>query len=342
MRIAAEAAALARATGKPVQLTWSRWQEALAGFPRMPVAARLDAGMGPDRQQLLGWRARIACPASLRETAARVVNGEGAACARARWQDSADPLALEGAMPPYAIPECAVEHVPVHVPLPTARMRGGGHAISAFLTESFIDECAHFGGAEPLAFRMAMLGHQPRLAACLQGVARAAMWGGGGCLGAGDRLPYDAARHARRPARGACGRGRHRAKAGRCDPGGAPLRLCRHRAGDQRRSGAPADRGRADLRPRSGGGGSTGYAGGRPLAGRLGQLGLPLLADCPKVDIVFIDGPAQLPGQRDGEAFAPFDPGELGVVAVAPAIANALFSATGLRLRRLPLLSEGL
>jgi len=89
-------------------------------------------------------------------------------------------------------------------------------------------------------------------------------------------------------------------------------------------------------------GGSTGYAGGRPLAGRLGQLGLPLLADCPKVDIVFIDGPAQLPGQRDGEAFAPFDPGELGVVAVAPAIANALFSATGLRLRRLPLLSEGL
>jgi hypothetical protein len=58
-------------------------------------------------------------------------------------------------------------------------MRGGGAAISAFLTESFIDECAHFGGNEPLAFRMAMLGGQPRLAACLQGVAHLAMWGGG-------------------------------------------------------------------------------------------------------------------------------------------------------------------
>ncbi|MDK4805961.1 MAG: molybdopterin-dependent oxidoreductase [Novosphingobium aromaticivorans] len=343
MRIAAEAAALARATGKPVQLTWSRWQEALAGFPRMPVAARLDAGMGPDRQQLLGWRARIACPASLRETAARVVNGEGAASARARWQDSADPLALEGAMPPYAIPECAVEHVPVHVPLPTARMRGGGHAISAFLTESFIDECAHFGGAEPLAFRMAMLGHQPRLAACLQGVARAAMWGGGGdASGQGiacHTMRLDTPEGVREGHVAVVATAQRQADAIRVE------RLC-----------ACVDIGRvinADLARQQieGGlvfglglavGGSTGYAGGRPLAGRLGQLGLPLLADCPKVDIVFIDGPPQLPGQRDGEAFAPFDPGELGVVAVAPAIANALFSATGLRLRRLPLLSEGL
>jgi isoquinoline 1-oxidoreductase beta subunit len=36
----------------------------------------------------------------------------------------------------------------------------------------------------------------------------------------------------------------------------------------------------------------------------------------------------------------PFDPGELGVAVAAPAIANALFSATGLRLRRLPLASD--
>jgi isoquinoline 1-oxidoreductase beta subunit len=78
-------------------------------------------------------------------------------------------------------------------------------------------------------------------------------------------------------------------------------------------------------------GGSTAYAAGRPLSGRLSQLGLPLLADCPKVDVAFAANTAD-----------PFDPGELGMVAVAPAIANALFSATGLRFRRLPLLSEGL
>jgi isoquinoline 1-oxidoreductase beta subunit len=102
-RIAGEAAALARATGKPVQLTWSRWQESLASLPRAPVSALLEAGMSPDKQQVLGWRSRIATPASLRETAARVLDGEGPASAR-RWQDSADPLALEGALPPYMIP----------------------------------------------------------------------------------------------------------------------------------------------------------------------------------------------------------------------------------------------
>jgi isoquinoline 1-oxidoreductase beta subunit len=67
------------------------------------------------------------------------------------------------------------------------------------------------------------------------------------------------------------------------------------------------------------------------VAGRFSQLGLPLLADCPKVDIAFADSNEQ-----------PFDPGEIGMVAVAPAVANALFSATGARFRRLPLISEGL
>ncbi len=68
-----------------------------------------------------------------------------------------------------------------------------------------------------------------------------------------------------------------------------------------------------------------------PLSGRLAALGLPLLADCPEIDVEFIESEAE-----------PADPGELGVAVAAPAIANALFSATGLRLRRLPLLSGGL
>jgi len=329
-RIAGEAAALARATGKPVQLTWSRWQESLASLPRAPVSALLEAGMSPDKQQLLGWRTRIATPAIMRETAARVLDGEGPASAR-RWQESADPLALEGALPPYTIPECAIDHVPVSLPLATARMRGGGAAISAFLTESFIDECAHFGGNEPLAFRMAMLGGQPRLAACLQGVAHLAMWGGGADASGqgiachamtlqgpeGPRHGYIAVVATARQVDGAI-----RVEAlSACVDIGRVINM--DLARQQIEGGLIFGLGLAV-------GGSTGYAAGRPLAGHFSQLGLPVLADCPKVDVVFVDSSSQ-----------PFDPGELGVVAVAPAIANALFSATGLRLRRLPLLSEG-
>jgi isoquinoline 1-oxidoreductase beta subunit len=58
---------------------------------------------------------------------------------------------------------------------------------------------------------------------------------------------------------------------------------------------------------------------------------MPVLGDCPEIEVGF------LPGNG-----APFDPGELGMAVAAPAIANALFSATGLRLRNLPLLSGGL
>jgi isoquinoline 1-oxidoreductase beta subunit len=65
------------------------------------------------------------------------------------------------------------------------------------------------------------------------------------------------------------------------------------------------------------------------VTGRLGLLGLPLLADCPEIDVEFIEG--------DGD---PFDPAELAVAIAAPAIANALFSAGSVRLHNLPLTAE--
>ena len=76
---------------------------------------------------------------------------------------------------------------------------------------------------------------------------------------------------------------------------------------------------------------STDYERGLPTEGRLAGFNLPQLRDCPEIEVDFIASQAE-----------PADPGELGVAVAAPAIANALFSATGLRLRRLPLLSGGL
>ena len=76
---------------------------------------------------------------------------------------------------------------------------------------------------------------------------------------------------------------------------------------------------------------SVRYENGRPSGERLANLGLPLLADCPVIEVEFIHSEADSA-----------DPGELGVAVVAPAVANALYSATGLRFRRLPLLDEEL
>lgn len=331
-RIAAEAAAIARAVGRPVQLMWSRWQETLSAFPRAPVSALLSARMSPDKRQVLGWRTRMALPATAIEAGRRLLGEDSVPAALKAARGKADPLACEGALPLYAIPEKAVDHVPVALSLPTGRMRGNAHGYAAFFTESFIDECAHHAGAEPLSFRVSMLAGQPRLVACLQGVARMAMWGGGAdASGQGiacHRMDLGAGEGARSGFIAVVATARQEEGAIRVD-----------------RLSAYADIGRVvnvDVARQQieGGlvfglaqaiGGAVAYARGLPQTARLGALGLPLLADCPKVDVAFADSSAE-----------PFDPGELGVVAVAPAIANALFSATGLRFRRLPLLSEGL
>jgi len=320
---AIEAAVIAHKIGKPVQLTWSRWQEHVAGWPRTPAMAFMGARISP-QGELTGWKARLALPASAREFGRRLFGGETPWNAMANSEGEADRLAMEGSIPPYAIPHMLVEQAPATIGLPTGRLRGNAHSYTAFFNESFIDEIATKTGREPIAFRMAMLGHDLRLADCLQRCTALANWNGGRD-GSGQGL--------------AChviGNGRIAVIAtARRDESGVRVD----------RISAVADIGRivnVDIARQQieGGlvfgiglalGSSTDYADGLPLTGGLRGLGLPLLADCPHIDVDFIDSDAE-----------PADPGELGVVAVAPAIANALFSATGIRFRRLPLLSEGL
>jgi len=317
---AIEAAIIARETGRPVQLIWSRWQEHLAGWPRAPASAVMAAQM-TEAGQVYAWKARIATQASAREFGQRLFGGKAPLAAMDATQDSFDPLAIEGAIPPYAVDHMAIEHVPVRTGLPASRLRGNPHGITAFFTESFIDELAHKAGREPLAFRMAMLGGDPRLAECLQKAAMLGNWNGGNDS-SGQGL--------------AC----HRIGEGRI----AVIAISRRDETGVRvdRISAVADIGRipnVDIARQQieGGliygiglalGSSTDYAEGLPINGRLGALDLPLLTDCPEIEVDFIDSDAD-----------PADPGELGVAVAAPAIANALFSATGLRFRRLPLLS---
>ncbi len=71
------------------------------------------------------------------------------------------------------------------------------------------------------------------------------------------------------------------------------------------------------------------YRRGSVEPARLAGLNLPRLADSPAITVDFIPGTAP-----------PFDPGELGTAVVAPAIANALFSATGRRFRKLPFIDD--
>ncbi|HKT85061.1 MAG TPA: molybdopterin cofactor-binding domain-containing protein [Novosphingobium sp.] len=320
---AVEAAILAREIGRPVQLTWSRHQEQAAGLPRAPVAAVMAARTDVEGG-LVGWRARIAAPPSVREFGRRLFGGETQQEAIASVAGEADPMALEGAVPPYEIANVAIDHVPARIDMPTARMRGNSHGYTAFFTESFIDELAHRAGREPLSYRMAMLGKDPRLAECLQRAATLSQWGGGG-----DNSGQGIACHAMRGGRIAA------VASVRRDENGARVEKLT----------AVADIGRIinldiALQQIEGGlifglgltlGCSTRYTGGRPETESLAEMGLPLLADSPEIEVGFVESNVD-----------PVDPGELGVAVVSPAVANALYSATGYRFRRLPLFSEEL
>ena len=97
---------------------------------------------------------------------------------------------LPGATPAYAVPVMRIESAATDLPIATGYMRGGSEALTGFANESFIDEMARKLGAEPFSFRMGLLGGNVRLAKALSRVASLGNWDGGAL---GSRLGLAAA-----------------------------------------------------------------------------------------------------------------------------------------------------
>lgn len=320
--ISAQIAVIAKEVERPVQLIWSRPEDFIRDHVRTPALGRMSAAI--DREgRIAGLAVRVAAASTMRELANRM-DGNSANDARLAAGGEFDVLAVDGATPPYAIPNLTVDHFPVTMPMPTGPWRGLAHSHNCFFIEGFIDELANKAGVEPLSYRMQMLVGQTRLARCLTGVATMAGWDGG-VAGSGKGIACHSMR------------GSHIAVIVTARTGETGVRV--------ERIYAMVDCGRLinpDLARQQieGGivfglaqalGASTEYENGLPTARRLRDIDLPKSSDVPEITVEFI---------RSDEA--PGGVSELGVPAVAPAIANALFSAAGIRLRELPLLSRGL
>jgi isoquinoline 1-oxidoreductase subunit beta len=93
-------------------------------------------------------------------------------------RNGVDPTSIEGAANmPYAVPHIAVDYVMQDLPVPVGPWRSVGSSQNAFVTEGFVDELAHAAKADPLAFRLAHLGNRPRHRAALELAAQRAGWG---------------------------------------------------------------------------------------------------------------------------------------------------------------------
>ncbi|WP_420142187.1 molybdopterin cofactor-binding domain-containing protein [Sphingomonas sp.] len=298
-----EAATLAIHAKRPVQLMWSRQEEMQRGRHAPPARAHLSARLEAGR--IAAWRMRLATPggANLIPGLARI--GENA-------------FAAAGAVPSYELPVLSVAHCPAEIALPTGVARAGAHAATGFFIEGFVDELANAAAVDPLAFRMRLLGGNPRLTRCLSEAAAAGGWSGEPRAGQGL----------------AClsAFGSHVAVMAEAALDGDAIRVVR--------LAAVADIGRV-IHPDSARqqiesgliwglaqalGGSVNTADGRVRQTGLDALRLPRLRDMPEISVSLI---------RSGEA--PGGVAELAVPVAAPAIANALFAATGKRLRSLPL-----
>lgn len=301
---------LALATGRPVQLSLSQSASQLHDHPSGGAIAKMMALPGAGGITA-AWKMRVATGGGF-GAALAALGGEEAPTEPGRPD-------LDGSAPPYAIPNVAVDAVSAPVAFEAGYMRGSPQREFTFFTESFVDELAHAAGMEPLAFRMSMLGSNPRLARCFETAAQAARWDGGG---AGSTMGIA----------GCSAYGSHIALVATATVG-EDQKVKVHRlvaavdCGQIVNSGLVAQQiaggliwalGQATVA-------APEWIAGMPRARPYGSLGLPRLPDTPDFTIQLVPSTAP-PGGISG----------LGTTVLAPAVANAIYAGTGKRMRSLP------
>jgi isoquinoline 1-oxidoreductase beta subunit len=166
-----EAVAIARAAAAaghrvPIKLVWMREDDLRAGYYRPAFVHRIRAAVDGDGT-LVAWQQRIVGQSILRGTAM-----EGLI------KDGIDGSSFEGAAKPYALPNLRIElATPTDVGVPVQWWRSVGHTHTAFATELMIDELAAAVGRDPYLFRRSLLADAPRWVGVLDLAADKAGWG---------------------------------------------------------------------------------------------------------------------------------------------------------------------
>ncbi len=164
----------------PVHMVWTREDDIKGGFYRPMALHKVKAGIDA-KGNITGWQHATVCKALIIGTAFEpmfVKNG-------------VDWTAVEGIVDtPYAINNFSVDWHNVKTPVPVLWMRSVGHSHTAFVMETTIDELAHLAGKNPLDFRLGLLAQQPRDAAVLRLAAEKAGWNKPLPTGRGRGLAY--------------------------------------------------------------------------------------------------------------------------------------------------------
>lgn len=155
--------------GRPVKMVWTREEDTRHDFYRPAAWADFRAALD-EQGRVIAWHNRVAAQPPTNMAVVRLLP----------WASTKlpDKSQIEGAFDvPYAIEHMKVQQLQLESPVPVGFWRSVGHSYNAFFTECFADELVHAEGADPVAWRRARLGGQPRHRAVLDEVARRAGWG---------------------------------------------------------------------------------------------------------------------------------------------------------------------
>jgi isoquinoline 1-oxidoreductase beta subunit len=309
-----DAVQVAKAVGRPVKVIRTREDDMRAGYYRPMWYDRLSACLDGNGMPL-AWHHRIVGQSII----------AGTPFESAMVKEGIDDTSVEGAAnTPYAIPNLQVELHSPRSPVPVLWWRSVGHSHTAFVMESFLDELAAAAGKDPLEYRRRLLQQHPRTLKVLETAAAKAGWGRPLAKGRGRGLAVHESF------------GSYVAQVAEVSlsPKGE-LRV--HRvvcAVDCGRTVNP-DTIRAQMESGITFGLSAALYGavtlknGRVQQGNFNDYPLVRMAAMPRVEVHLI--PSDEP---------PGGVGEPGVPPIAPAVANALFAASGARVRSLPLTAE--
>jgi len=319
-----QAVIVAKAVPQPVKVIWSREEDFGHDAYRPAMLHHISAGLD-EGGALLALSHRVVSPSYLLYLFPRGVFPQ-----LKDWSDPAAPpeqfdeMAVEGLIePPYAIPNMLVEQHRLEIDVPTSAWRTTGHGPNNFVLESFIDELADMAKMDPLAYRREMLASNPRALKLLDLVAAKAHWG--------TKLPDNS------------GRGIALASAfGGLVAEVVEVSVIRNRI-KVHKVVAAVDCGKT-LDPgiaaaNISGGVVWGLSGlqtavtfdnGRAVQANFDSFTPIHLWETPEIEVHFLDSGEKLGGT-----------GELGPVPLHAAFCNAVFAATGRRIRTLPLSTAG-
>ena len=300
---------LSKATGKPIQVVWTREDDMQHDFYRPAAYSHMVAAL--DAQgRLTAWKHRLV---------SQSINS------RFGSFDGPDTTSVQGAGDlPYAIPNIHVDYVAAKLPVPVGYWRSVGYSLNAFFTECFIDEVAIAAGRDPCEFRLELLRNSPRKKAVLELAAKKSNWGKVLQAGRGQGIALHTS---------------YRTTVAQV----AEVSLAPDGAVHVERVVCAIDCGQIvnpdTIQAQMQGGIAFGLSAalwgnitlndGRVLESNFDSYRVLRICEMPEVEVYVVPSVESSTGV-----------GEVAVPPIAPAVANALFVATGKRARRLPIIRQ--